>query len=304
MTILTKYNNGNTTVTIMGDGTKVREYNNEPLPVFPESIDCKITNMCSGNLGKPCLWCHENSTPNGKHADLNKLIDVITDLPAGVEIACGGGDTFSHPNLYSFLIALKGKGLIVNATINSMHIKKHKDNVIKYLNEGLIHGLGITYSNKFRGNIDYIIDKSNNIVFHLVMGINILEDLEYLYTYSKDRNCICKVLILGYKQFRSGISFYDKTPGIEENKNKWYREIRKFFGKPGLVISFDNLAIEQLNLKRFFTDKSWDKFYMGDDGDFTMYIDAVNECYARSSTSHNRKSFDEYSILSFFGGLR
>ena len=54
------------------------------------------------------------------------------------------------------------------------------------------------------------------------------------------------------------------------------------------VVSFDNLAIDQLKLRRIFSNKDWNEFYMGDDGQFTMYIDLVEEKYALSSTSIER----------------
>ena len=51
------------------------------------------------------------------------------------------------------------------------------------------------------------------------------------------------------------------------------------------VVSFDNLALEQLNVKNILNKDKWNKLYMGDDGSYTMYIDAVTEEYAMSSTS-------------------
>lgn len=64
MTIINTYKNGNTSVTLYNDGTKVREYEGTPNIVHPESIDVKITNYC--DLG--CAYCHESSTTEGKHA--------------------------------------------------------------------------------------------------------------------------------------------------------------------------------------------------------------------------------------------
>lgn len=302
MSILTKYNNGNTTVTIMDDGTKIREYDSDPNPVHPESMDVKISNWCDGDNGKLCKWCHENSSPNGKHANLTKLMSILGELPTGVELALGGGVVFSHPNLYPFLCNLKQHGFITNITTNSMHLLRHKKEIVNYINKDLIKGIGITYFNKYKEDIKSILNESDNIVFHLVMGVNSLKDIDDLYSLCMDVDKDCKVLILGYKQFGRGINFYNKS--VEDNKAKWYREIRRFLSKPGLVMSFDNLAIDQLNLKRFFTDKAWDKFYLGTDGEFTMYIDAVNEYYARSSTSIDRVSFKDHSIFSFFQSMK
>jgi hypothetical protein len=66
------------------------------------------------------------------------------------------------------------------------------------------------------------------------------------------------------------------------------------------VISFDNLAIEQLDVKRLFTNKGWDKFYMGDDGRFTMYVDGIKQKYAQTSRSHNRIPFSDMSLFEYF----
>ena len=87
--ILAKYKNGNTKVIILEDGTKIRSYEGVPSPIFPESIDCKLTNFCDLD----CAFCHENSTTEGKHADLEKLKEILDPLPPGIELACLSGDT-------------------------------------------------------------------------------------------------------------------------------------------------------------------------------------------------------------------
>jgi hypothetical protein len=51
------------------------------------------------------------------------------------------------------------------------------------------------------------------------------------------------------------------------------------------VVSFDNLALKQLEVKRLLSEEEWEQFYMGDDGGFTMYIDCVNRQFGRSSTA-------------------
>jgi hypothetical protein len=65
-------------------------------------------------------------------------------------------------------------------------------------------------------------------------------------------------------------------------------------------VSFDNLGIEQLNVKRFFTGSGWNKFYMGNDFCFTMYIDAVKREFAPTSRSKFRKSFETHTLEEFF----
>ena len=48
------------------------------------------------------------------------------------------------------------------------------------------------------------------------------------------------------------------------------------------VLSFDNLALEQLNIKKYVSPEDWKTHYMGDDGSFTMYIDLVKEEFAKN----------------------
>ena len=105
-----------------------------------------------------------------------------------------------------------------------------------------------------------------------------------------------KVLLLGYKTFGRGISYYSKD--VVDNINKWYKHLPTLVGK--LVLSFDNLIIEQLNVKRLFTPKGWKRFYMGDDFTFTMYIDTVEQQYAPTSRSDDRQSFKDYDLLQYF----
>lgn len=286
--ILYQYNNGNTKVTILEDGTKIREYEDIPIIEHPESIDVKITNYC--DLG--CKFCHENSTTKGKHANIDKLLEVINKLPSGVELAIGGGNPLSHPEIGYFLEELKSRGIIPNLTVNSRHIKQYLDLIEDFQDRKLIYGLGISVNTP--SDIEEIIsikDKSN-VVIHLIIGIvepGIISKLRAM--------GFNKILLLGYKKFGRGIKFYNEY--IQENINIWYRELSKYLGK-STTMSFDNLAIEQLNIKRFFTKEGWNTFYMGDDFTFTMYIDAVNREFAPTSRSKERVSWKDIDLLEYF----
>jgi hypothetical protein len=291
--ILAKYTNGNTKVVIYDDGTKIREFEGVAKPEFPESMDIKITNYCNTN----CAWCHEMSNINGKHADLDKLLNILSPLPAGIELAIGGGNILTHPGLINFLQIVKQKGWIANATFNQNHLK---NKLIKQLiNDDLIKGIGISYSSE-----EYINDIKNifneNVVFHLIMGINPLSDIIKLH---KNFNK-CKVLILGCKNWGYGKDYYlFNKEKIDNNKHIWYTRLIDLFSLP-IVFSFDNLAIEQLNLKRYFIDEEWNKFYMGKEGAFSMYIDAVKQEFAISSTNGNRVSFLKNTLIDFFNQIK
>ena len=79
---ITKYKNGNYDVTIFDDGTKIRSYENEAIPDFPESIDIKITNYCEIN----CKFCYEDSTTKGQHSNLESYHFLLEQLPGGTEL--------------------------------------------------------------------------------------------------------------------------------------------------------------------------------------------------------------------------
>lgn len=284
--IITEYKNGDTKVSLYSDGTKVREYYGEGNPLFPESIDVKITNYCD----KGCAYCHENSNKQGKHGDLDILFNILSPFPSGIELAIGGGNPLSHPDLYGFLVKLKERGFIPNLTVNEFHFDEYRSFIQRLIDERLVYGIGISY----RHDIEIIkkaYNLSKNIVVHMIAGVNDVEEIEQL----KEIDGI-KLLILGYKQFGQGINYFSSK--VSDNLKQWYMRLPSYFKK--VPISFDNLAIEQLNIKRFFEEKEWDKFYMGDDFTFTMYIDAVEQQFAPTSRSKDRVSFKEMSLLEYF----
>lgn len=99
-----------------------------------------------------------------------------------------------------------------------------------------------------------------------------------------------KVLILGYKKFRRGINNYEiNSNKIENLKSDMYDNLAEII-QHFKVVSFDNLAIKQLEVERLMSTDEWNEFYMGDDGKFTMYVDLVKKQFARSSISEKRYS--------------
>lgn len=287
MSKLYQYLNGNVGVTIKDDGTSIREYIGEAKPEFPCSIDVKITNFC--DLGNYCLWCHEKSNLTGKHADIDELLECLGALPPGVELAIGGGNPLAHPELERFLGALKQRGIIANMTVNELHLKKYEDVIERLLEDKLIWGLGISYSGKHKDLVKKFVEMTSNTVLHVIAGINPIECLDEVLEMK------AKILVLGYKQFGKGERYYSKK--VEENKYQWYTKMPLYFKK--IIFSFDNLAIDQLNLKRFLPKESWDQFFMGDEGEFSMYICGVEKEYAVSST-HKRHRIGGAGVKELF----
>lgn len=271
MNLLGKYQNGNYIVSIYDDGTKIRETNEDVfISSFPECIDLKITNKCD----MLCPFCHENSIPDGLHAELlnNKFIDTVKSY---TEVAIGGGNPLSHPQLIEFLEILKDKKIIANITVNQKHFMFQQDIIRHLVDKDLIKGLGVSLTGVYDDFVNTV-SQYPNAVIHVINGVVDIDDLRKLYGYN------LKILILGYKEIRRGKDYYSSE--VERKKLEIYNNICEII-KGFKVISFDNLAIQQLNLRRLFTKKDWNEFYMGDDGQFTMYIDLTKREFAKSSTS-------------------
>lgn len=281
MELLGAYRNGNYRTLIMDDGTKIRRTNDDEfVPDFAENMDIKITNCCDRN----CLMCHEGSIPDGKHGDImnEKFIDTLHPYQ---EVAIGGGDITTHPDLIPFLQKLKERKVIANITVNQSHFEQKQDLIKRLVNEKLIYGLGVSLVNPTEKFIS-MIKQYPNVVLHVINGILKPSDIEAL------QNNNLKMLILGYKQLRRGTDWYTEDHENIVVKQMWLKEnICNIYDK-FKVVSFDNLAIEQLNMRRFFTDKEWEEFYMGDDGNFTYYIDMVERKFAKSSTAPMDKRYD------------
>lgn len=269
-----KVKNGNYTMFIdLETGTKIRKNNLDCfIPEKPESMDIKITNNC--DIG--CQFCHENSTPDGLHGDIMNLKFIETLLPY-TELAIGGGNPLTHPDLVPFLEKCKALKLIPSMTINQIHFMKpeYEELIDKLVSEKLIYGLGVSLT---RATDEFIakVKKYPNAVIHIINGVQPISEVKKLY----DHNL--KILILGYKMFRRGIEYFSEA--VTTTKNEYYAELEEML-KHFDVVSFDNLALNQLEVKRLLTDNEWDEFFMGDDGQMTCYIDCVNKQYARSSTA-------------------
>lgn len=280
MKILGSYKNNDYTCTMFSDGTKIRWNDKDSFnPIKPESIDLKITNMC--NMG--CGMCHENSTPNGKHGDILNLPFIDTMFPYS-EVAIGGGNPMTHPDLIEFLEHLKERKIIASMTVNQMHFMQNINLLKELTDKKLIYGLGISYIGGRHYNCIEAIKQFPNAVVHVINGIVHIDSLEAL------AHNDLKILVLGYKEFRRGKALYDECGReIDSLKSQFYDMLPKIVNDGWFkCISFDNLAIKQLEPKRLMSEEDYSQFYMGDDGAFTLYVDSVKREFAKSSVSIER----------------
>lgn len=266
--------------TIYPDGTKIRysEYDAE----YPESIDFKITDYCDQN----CSICHESSTKNGLHFDAGEAINLLSTLPVQTEVAIGGGNPgVLYEEINEMIEALPD--IIFNVTLNSNHIN--------YVGKIKANAFGISCTNN-QFFITYPMEVPN-IVIHLIAGHNTIDSAKFFVKHYP------RILILGYKSMGRGVH---NTPTV--NLSDWRRRIGEIiqyasYHNPEVLISFDNLALKQLDISRFFTSEHFKRLYMGDDGKYSMYIDMVNHKYAKSSLS-TKYDFINESIKDMFLNLK
>lgn len=277
--LLGVYKNGNYFVKVLSDGTKIRETEDDGfIPSFAENCDAKITDKCDGG----CPFCYEGCTPNGRHGDIlnYKFLDTLHPY---TELAINGND-LSHPDLVPFMHKMKEKKIILNMTVNQIHFERHFDVIKEWIDNGLIYGLGVSLKEPTDKFID-MISQFPNAVIHVINGVVSVHDLNRLAGHN------LKILILGYKNLRRGESYYEQNDTIVDDlqkdldnhlfpeiiKNDWFK-----------VVSFDNLAIKQLNVKEHLPEDQWEEFYMGDDGGFTFYIDMVDGTFGKNSLATER----------------
>ena len=287
--ILGTYVNGNTIVVMYKDGTKVRYVRDgeEAAPEFPESIDLKITNRC--DMG--CPMCAEASTKIGGHANLDD--PLLDSLHPYTELAIGGGNPLEHPGLEEFLIHMHDKKILCNLTVNARHFIDSMHRLHMLSDQKLIYGLGVSVPNSIPDGFFNAVRFFPNVVVHTIAGYTSME----VYDDLADRDL--NLLILGFKVKGSGVNYVSENiTQIDDKLADLQRNIMSMTHK-FKAVAFDNLAVRQLRLHSVLSKEQMDKLYMGDDGDFSMYIDLTNYTFAKSS-SHSPKAINKTTVSDLF----
>ena len=267
-----RYRNGNALTTInLDNGTKIRETEDDEFNLeFPESIDLNIGNRCDGG----CQFCYINASPDGIDANLMNAKFVDTLHPY-TEVAING-NSIDHPQLVPFLEKLKKKRLLANITVNQIHFEQKEDVIADLVNRGLIKGIGVSLR-RATPRFVQLIKKYPNAVIHVINGIVTADDLETM------RNNGLKLLILGYKDLGRGVSYKESHDLVVNLRQRNLYDVLETLPNHFEVVSFDNLAIDQLKPQRFLPKEKWDEIYMGDEGTASMYVDLVTGKFGVSS---------------------
>lgn len=297
MKLLSYYKNGNATVAIYADGTRVIEWEDgQELQLdFPLNIDIRLMTKCdfgyNPSTGRSvCTFCHESATTDGVECNYSDLIEVLkaAKLPQGMELAIGINDLTD--GLSSFLAECREQGWIVNGTINQGALSKqfNQDKLANLINENLLHGVGISYRPRMPKMPKWLLEHSNTVV-HVIAGIDDFSAVKAL----KEQG-VQKLLVLGEKDF----GFNQGNVNLNSNSHIEWRTRIIELASEFVVLSFDNLALTQLEVKGKINNDDWEQFYQGE---HSFYIDAVSQTFKPSSRSNlHVKNFGEISLKDYF----
>ena len=254
-----KYRNGNASVWIdLRDGTRIIEYpDNEPLTLeTPLNIDIRVSTQCPYGYNtvtkkSTCAFCHESALVSGVECHYGVLQQVLMDakLPRGTEIALGVNQVTD--DLIQFVKNLWKLGLIVNITMNERYITEFGDTRLKQMLP-YVFGLGISYRS-LHGCLslpDWIADYPHTVI-HVINGIDDFDDIKELGVKYR------KLLVLGEKDF----GFNRGKVNLNTLEHKQWKsnimQLTKIFD----IVSFDNLGLQQLEIRGKITDEEYKSFY-------------------------------------------
>ena len=272
------YVNGNAQITLLTDGTRIINYKDKLTLEYPLNVDIRVQNGCSfaNTLCKD--FCHEMPSVKGNECDYDLLLTRLqSELNTNVELAIGCNELTE--GIMTFCRNASAIGFIINLTINQGHLSRDLFGLLQLIEEKAIQGLGISYRSALKWNVPLEIMNYENTVFHVIVGIDGVVDLDILIGKG-----VKKVLLLGEKDFgfnKSKVNTDSKNH--KELRNKLHNYISKF-----KVISFDNLALEQLPVSNLLSEKDWSKFYQSEN---SFYINAVDGYLSPSSRSSNKSDF-------------
>lgn len=291
-----KYRNGNAVVTLdLRDGTRIIEYpdNDGLILETPLNIDIRVSTQCPYGYNvetqkSTCAFCHESALVDGQECHYGILQQVLMDakLPRGTEIALGVNQVTE--DLVQFVKNLYRLGLVVNITMNERYITEFGDTGLKQMLP-YVFGLGISYRS-LQGCLslpDWIADYPHTVI-HVINGIDDFDDVKELSVKYH------KILVLGEKDFGFNRGKVDLSTKEHKQWKSNIMQLTEIFD----IVSFDNLGLQQLEIRGKITDEEYKSFYQGE---HSMYINAVEQYFAPSSrTRNNIKRFGETDLRSYF----
>jgi MoaA/NifB/PqqE/SkfB family radical SAM enzyme len=282
------------------------------IPEYPELVDMKITNTCEHK----CPFCYMNSVSEGEHAKLEDIYRILRMFKIKTEFALGGGNVLLHPDFTKIVKHIHYKDHIVNITIRYDDTKTIENNKnIKRAIKKYVSGIGISVQKAKDVDVasDFIkemLDLGKHVSLHIIPemigsdeSVDIMNKMTELNDTLFDLGIEnkCKVLLLGLKQ--SGRAKELKYDLLSDNELHSLEEASRY--QFCVDTSFANTY--EYFFKTYYNDCK-DFFLTRNEGEFSMYIDAVNnKAYASSYKTDIEDGInirEEQNIKDVFGEIR
>jgi hypothetical protein len=275
--------NGYWTLFNQRNGTKLTfSFDDTLAPVdthLPELVDIAITENCEHE----CPFCYSGAHKDGRHAKQEQIDSIRYKLSrAGVfEVALGGGDVMTHPDIVDILRKFRGSDIVPNITVRGiLGMKSVMPEVLE-----LVGGIGVSYSFEHLQTIAEGFEWlkwAHKGSLHYIMG---LEDRDrFAETMTEAARLGLHVVLLGFKTVGRGKDYAMPYPrghgGRVYDYSAWGQDILRLKRTPWL--SVDTLLTQQYPEQVQMIAQS-DIMYETIDGTRSMYIDAVNGTFAPSS---------------------
>ena len=282
------------------------------IPEYPELVDMKITNACEHK----CPFCYMNSVSEGEHAKKEDIYRILRKFKIKTEFALGGGNVLLHPDFTSIVKHIHNKDHIVNITIRYDDTKTIENNKnIKRAIKKYVSGIGISVQKAKDVDVasDFIkemLDLGKHVSLHIIpemIGsdksvdiINKMTEINDILLDSGIENK-CKVLLLGLKQ--SGRAKEFKYDLLSEDELLSLEEASKY----QFCVDTSFVNTYEYFFKTYYNDHE-EFFLTRNEGEFSMYIDAVNnKAYASSYKTDIEDGInirEEQEIKDVFGEIR
>ncbi len=299
--LLGSYKNGNYTIAIYSDGTKIRETEGDAfIPSFAENINLMITERPD----PACPWYHNVVSEGDNQAALmaeNEIETIhryIKNLRPFTEVTISGND-LSNPEILALLVYLRKKKVFSNILISQEHFMENYHRILGWTERRLIRGLEVSLEDSENSEFLKKIQSFSSPTIHVMSGIFTGDDLDNLE--GKD----LKIFIHGYDENIASVAIDPQD--IKYNK-EWLEEaIKTEFPDAFSSVTFDNIAVNQLHVKEVLFDEGkelWNEFYVRPEEDFELCIDAVNGFFYSDFDKTDRKPIEDRFADKMFREIR
>ena len=233
----------------------------------PELIDIKVTDYC--HYG--CKYCYQGSTRKGEHADvayIRHIVNVCRELGV-MEVALGGGEPTSHPDILHILSLFHHEGVTANITTrDTQWVEKLRDHELSHI--GAIAISVDTLTGVYQ--VERLLENKslrNKLNAQVVLGSVKIDDFRSIMDKLIENDV--RTTLLGWKSTHRGATAKPYP------HNDWFDAVRGAY-----MIGVDTALAQQFPklMKKIDPDGM---YHYTEEGKFSMYIDAVAQKMGPSS---------------------